>query len=113
MLVQNAVVASVEEVDAETYQQQDDEPPPVLGRQREHEQKAGQNAGNGHERHQRRSEWAFSIGIGTAHDEYRRADHDESEECTDVDQLGQQAKRQERAENGHKMPVRMVAFRAF
>ena len=49
--VQNAVLPAVREVDDEPEAQPDREPQPVLDRQREHQQQAGQDAEDRHERH--------------------------------------------------------------
>ena len=89
-------------------QQPDDEPPPVRPRQREHQQQAGEDAQDRHERHQGAAERPLGVGVLLAHDQHRRADDDEGEQRADVGQLEQRVERQEAREQITKTPIRMV-----
>ena len=95
------MVAPVAEVDGEAGQQPDEEPQPVLSREREHQEQAGGDAEDRHDDAERSPERPVRPRVGVPHDQDRHADHDEGEQRADVGELGQDPQRQERAQHSH------------
>ena len=101
-LAHHAVLAPVGEVDDEADQQPDQEPQPVVRRQREHEHQAGEDAQDRDDRDPRAAEGPVGVGVLLAHDEHGRADDHEGEERADVGQVEQRVERQEAREQDHE-----------
>src|SRR5258708_32399455 len=79
-LLNEAMFASVEEVDGEAQNQPYEQPQPRIARQGDHQKKADDNPEDGHQRHKRNPEWAMQIRTARAENQYTRADNHKDQE---------------------------------
>ena len=98
----HAVVPAVAEVGEQADPQPHEQPQPVLRGQGEHQEQAGQDPGDGHERAQGRAKRPLRVGVHAPHDEHRGAHDHEREQGADVGEVGQDAQGQEGGPQGHE-----------
>ena len=94
--------SSVGEVDRESDKQPDDQAPPVLARQRQHQKQANQNAGDRNKWKQRCFERTGKLRIRSAHDQHSGAHDDERQQSPDIYQFRQNPQRKERCHNANE-----------
>src|SRR6185369_1104735 len=98
----HTVTPAVAKINQQTDSQPDNQPDPVLIRQREHQEQTRQNTENRNNRNQRASEWTMRIRISSAHDQNRATNNYKREKSPDAGHLRENAERDETGHGGHK-----------
>ena len=94
---QNAVMATIQEINNNAYGHPDKQPKPVSRGKRKHQNEAKQYAQKGNYRHERTTERAVGLRIYIAHYEDGGADDNKGKKRADIDQLGEYAEGDKRS----------------